>query len=167
MDTKLFNYILLGTALSFYMTKEVQGEKHNETILDFWKGTGLVVKDDETAWCAAFVSYIVWYTFGIRITGSGLARAFLKANKYLVEVQRDDLTAGDIMVFSRTGSPIFGHVGFKASNRSDVLDCLGGNQSNMVSIVNMAEDRFIKAFRIVPDSMMVQKVVIEAIGHIS
>lgn len=105
-------------------------EGHNPKVLAYFKDAGhSEIKDDETAWCAAFVGAMLRRS-GYKSTGSLLARSYLKWGE---EVKEGDYQAGDIAIFKRGNSSWQGHVGFISAVMGDNLMILGGNQSNQVN----------------------------------
>ena len=83
---------------------------HNPKILQYFADVGhSEVKDDETAWCAAFVGAMLKRA-GMPHTGKLNARSYLDWGD---EVALEDAQEGDIVVFWR-GTPDGwqGHVGF-------------------------------------------------------
>ena len=114
--------------------KEIVGPKDNPSIVSMFDAVGHSwVKDDETAWCAAFV--------GAMLERCGLASTRkLNARSYLswgVKIELEDALPGDIVVFYR-GDPAGwqGHVGFYIGHGGSLVQVLGGNQGNEVSISN-------------------------------
>lgn len=108
----------------------------NETIVEFWKmgKVDLDVSDDETPWCAAFVSAMLEEA-GIHSARTGWARGYLKWGQKLGMP-----TNGAIVVFSR--GPTAGHVGFVVGKDANGnLMVLGGNQGDEVSIKPFRLDR--------------------------
>lgn len=113
--------------------KEIAGQMHNPMVLRFFKLVGHGwVKDDETAWCAAFVGAVL-SEVGETGTGKINARSYLK---WGYDVPFEKAQRGDIVVFWR-GQPntAQGHVAFFDS--WDAIGnpiVLGGNQGNSVSL---------------------------------
>lgn len=121
---------MLIYALSFYGTKEIAGSKHNKIILDMFAESGFAnIKNDETAWCSAFIIHCAKYC-GYEYTGSLLARSWLDAGKVV-----KDCVAGDIVIMWRD-DPFSkkGHVGIFINRVDDDIYVLGGNQNNCVNI---------------------------------
>jgi len=130
-------------ALDFLGTKEIRGSKHNPLIEEMFK---LVVgreHSDETAWCAAFVGACL-IKAGLDSTGKLNARSYLKMG--------DDINTpeiGDIVIFWRgSKSGWKGHVAFYAGEEGNYILCLGGNQSNRVSIAKYPKSRLLGYRRI-------------------
>ena len=121
--------------------RELKGDKHNPDIVQMFADVGHPwVKDDETAWCAAFV-------------GAMLERAklpstrALNARSYLDwgdPIDLENARAGDIVVFSR-GNPQGwqGHVGFFVRRNGTNIEVLGGNQSDQVIIARYPISRLL------------------------
>lgn len=119
------------TALSHVGLKEFTSKgKHNPVIVNMFAEIGHEwVKDDETAWCAAFVNYCL-KSAKYSHTGKLNARSFLDYG-----VKTETPTQGDIVVLWRSSRDSWkGHVGFYVSEDEDSIYCLGGNQSNMVNV---------------------------------
>jgi uncharacterized protein (TIGR02594 family) len=118
----------MALARSYIGTKEIVGPKHNPKIVALWsKGKAGAFKDDETPWCAAFVSAVLEES-GFTSARTGWARAYLGWGRTL-----KDPRVGCIVIFSR--GPTFGHVGFVVGKTaSGHLLVLGGNQDNAVNI---------------------------------
>jgi len=119
----------LNIAKKYIGTKEVVGNKHNPTILKMYSSVGFPeVKDDETAWCAAFVGSVLKES-GYPFMKSLAARSYLTYGKKLTEPKE-----GCIVVFWR-GKPDGwqGHVAFVTKYDDKWVWALGGNQSNTVS----------------------------------
>lgn len=117
-------------ALGEYGEKGVDGNSHNSRILTYFRAPGFKqVKDDETAWCAAFIAWCFWKA-GLVGSGSLMARSYLKFGKRTLVPK-----TGDLVVFWRISkdSP-YGHVGFFVKETKDLVYVLGGNQSNAVNI---------------------------------
>jgi uncharacterized protein (TIGR02594 family) len=103
----------------------------NPKVVAYFKDSGNAgVKNDETAWCAAFVGAMLERA-GMDGTGKLNARSYLDWGK---PVERKDAQPGDIVVFKRGNSSWQGHVAFFVKDRGALIDVLGGNQSNAVNI---------------------------------
>ena len=113
-----------------YGVKGTPGATHNPRVLTYFRAPGFSwVKDDETAWCAAFVNWCFWKA-GLPIPGTLAARSFLTVGKRTTAPK-----IGDLVVLWRISkdSP-YGHVGFFIKEEKDGVYILGGNQSNEVNI---------------------------------
>ena len=119
--------------------KEIVGSKHEPRIVQFFADAGHPwVKDDETAWCAAFVNAMLKRA-GIDGTGSLAARSFLQWGEKL-----DKPRVGCIAVFWRGSKNSWqGHVGFYVGEEGSNILVLGGNQGNAVSIAKYPKSRLL------------------------
>lgn len=117
-------------ALGEYGVTEWAGPRHNPEVLKYFRETGFpAVKNDETAWCSAFVAWCCLKA-GLPHTGSLMARSWLNWGKPVFEPQ-----IGDIVVFWRNSlSSPWGHAGFYVRNNGSKIWTLGGNQDNKVGI---------------------------------
>lgn len=108
-------------------TREIPGARHEPKILQWWKAIKRGgIKNDETAWCAAFVGGCLEQV-GIVSSRYESAKSYLT---WGVEVRAP--IYGCIVVFTRDGG---GHVGFVVGqDTKGRLMVLGGNQGNAVSI---------------------------------
>ena len=135
---------ILEIALNEYGTKEIPGELHSSEVLNYFKETGFAwVKDDETAWCAAFANWVL-FKAGYPGTGSLMARSFLNVGEAVHAPQQ-----GDIVVLWRVSrtSP-YGHVGFYVAEDDTYIYALGGNQSDEVNISKYKKDRVLSYQRL-------------------
>ena len=121
--------IWLQTAKKYLGTKEIVGKEHNPKIVKMYSNVGFPeIKDDETAWCAAFTGSVLKES-GYPFMKSLSARSYLSYGKKL-----SDPKEGAIVVFWR-GSPTSwqGHVGFVTKFDNKYVWVLGGNQNNEVN----------------------------------
>jgi uncharacterized protein (TIGR02594 family) len=118
----------MAIARSYLGTTEIVGPKHNPKVVALWKKAQVSgVNDDETPWCAAFVSAVLEEA-GVQSARTGWARSYLKWG-----IKLGAPAVGSIVVFER--GPNAGHVGFVVGqDRAGNLMVLGGNQSNSVNI---------------------------------
>lgn len=126
----------LAAAVRHIGTTEIPGAKHNSAILGWWRTLGIAIRDDETAYCAAFVGAMLEQC-GIRSTRSAAARSYLKWGMLI-----DPPAVGALVVYSRPGCSWCGHVGFVVGQ--DIVGnimTLGANQSNTVSVAAFARTR--------------------------
>ena len=133
-------------AKTFEGLKEIRGSKHESKILDFFAEVGHSwVKDDETAWCAAFVGAMLERA-GLESTRKLNARSYLEWGEH---VDPNDIQEGDIIVFWRKGkNSAYGHVAFfYGYNTNGDFIVLGGNQSDSVNYQVYAKERFLAARR--------------------
>lgn len=127
-------------ALELYGLKEVVGKEDNPEIIRMFNDLGYDGEKlkDETAWCAAFVNWILMKQ-GYLYTGKLTARSFLDLPG---EVEKPEL--GDIAIFWREDPSSWkGHVAFYITERSGWIYVLGGNQGNEVSIKAYAKKRLL------------------------
>lgn len=134
-------------ALAEYGVKGVPGSMHSADIVKYFRQAGFKwVKDDETAWCAAFVNWVFWRA-DLKGTASLMARSFLKIGKPTRAPQ-----IGDLAVFWRgTKEGQYGHVGFFIKETKDAVYVLGGNQSNAVNITAFPKSQLLE-YRKIPDT---------------
>ena len=117
-------------ALSQIGIKEITGRRHNPEVLKYFSEIGHSwVKDDETAWCSAFVNWVAKKA-GLQFSGKLNAKSWLNVGHKVTNPKFDD-----IAVFSR-GDPKGwqGHVAFFIRETPNWVYVLGGNQSNQVKI---------------------------------
>ena len=107
-------------------------EGHNPKVVQYFADVGHGwVKDDETAWCAAFVGAMLKRS-GLPHTGKLNARSYLD---WGTPVQLEQAVRGDVVILTR-GDPNGwqGHVGFFHSISDGKVNLLGGNQNNQVNL---------------------------------
>lgn len=128
----------LDRARAYIGTREIKGPQHNSRIVGWWEAMKAPFRDDETAWCGAFVGGV------LAESGLGVARNGASARAWLnFGVPLDRPAVGCIVVFWR-GSPSgwSGHVGFVVGQDSaGNLMVLGGNQDDAVNIKPFARNR--------------------------
>jgi uncharacterized protein (TIGR02594 family) len=133
-------HTLIKTALGEYGEMEKPGAvQHSPRILEYFAEIGHSwVKDDETAWCSAFVNFIAKVT-GHEYSGKLDARSWLT-----VGLKTNRPEPGDVVILWR-GDPQSwkGHVGFFVKKDSSGIWILGGNQSNQVCITPYSADRLL------------------------
>lgn len=125
-------------AKSYLGMTEIHGPHHNPKILEWWKKLGQPFKDDETAWCGAFVGGVLAESGRTVVQGPAGARSWLK-----LPVKLDKPAVGAVVIFWRgkkTG--YMGHVGFVVGkDKHGNIMVLGGNQGDTVSIKPFDTDR--------------------------
>jgi len=138
-------------ARSYLGTHEIHGDQDNPKIVELFALAGHAwVKDDETAWCAAFVGGVLAKA-GLRGSGKLSARSYEGWGTPLAQP-----IYGCIGVKSRSGGAAWqGHVGFVVAASADQIVLLGGNQGDAVSIAAFKRHEF-TAFRY-PDSVPVAR----------
>lgn len=121
-------------------TREVSGPTGNPKIMEMYRSVCHDwVKDDSTAWCAAFVGHCLEKS-GIRSTRLLTARSYLSFGQ---EIEPSKAREGDIVIFTRGHSAWQGHVAFYVSQTATQIRVLGGNQSNAVTMANYPKSRLI------------------------
>lgn len=137
--------ILIEIALKEYATHDILGPTSSERVVQYFRDIGQKwVTDDDTAWCAAFVNWVLLK--GKKMgTGALNARSFLT---YGVETKQPQL--GDIVVLWRISpQSAFGHVGFFVREVNGLIYILGGNQNDEVNITAFPE-RQLLSYRKIP-----------------
>ena len=128
-------------AKTFTGLQEIEGAEDEPKIVAMFADVGHAwVKDDETAWCAAFVGAML-ERVGLPSTRALNARSYLKWGK---PVKLSQAHLGDLVVFSR-GDPNGwqGHVAFYVSQNTTTITVLGGNQGDKVSVSKYAKSRLL------------------------
>ena len=115
----------MKVAESYLGVTEISGAEDNPVIVKFFRNAGHPeIKDDETAWCSAFANAVMFES-NIRGTNNLMARSWLNwEDGEKVVTPR----FGDIVVFKRGNSNVYGHVAFFESWDSNFVYVLGGNQ---------------------------------------
>lgn len=117
-----------------------RNSEDNKVLSEFFRTTaGTKINPAKTAWCAAFVNSVL-ATAGDEGTGSLSARSFLNWGQSV-----DEPKQGDVVVFSRGNSNVYGHVGFYVGEDENNIMVLGGNQSGgrKVSISTYPKEKLI------------------------
>lgn len=124
----------LVAAFSMLGLKEIVGGEHEPEVVQFFADAGHGwVKDDETAWCAAFAHAMLGRA-GIEGTGSLAARSYEKWGEPTNDPQR-----GDVVIFKRGNQGWQGHVAFFLRKVGTRIWVIGGNQSNAVTVASYSE----------------------------
>jgi len=121
--------------------REIAGNRHNPNVVQFFADVGHAwVKDDETAWCAAFLGAMLERA-GIPSTRKLNARSYLEWGE---AVELRNAKPGDVVIFWR-GSPDDwrGHVGFFSGRDGPNIEVLGGNQSDAVNVSRYPASRLL------------------------
>jgi uncharacterized protein (TIGR02594 family) len=125
--------------------REIPGTTHNPEVVQMFADVGHGwVKDDETAWCAAFVGAMLKRA-GMAHTGKLNARSYATWGTH---VDPASAQVGDLVVFWR-GSPEGwqGHVGFFVRYEGSQVLVLGGNQSNAVNFSEYPKSKMLAVRR--------------------
>src|SRR6266404_6029877 len=128
-------YPWMQYALQEYGTKEITGKKNNPRILLYHSVAG-GAKDDETAWCSAFVNWCVKQA-GFEGTGRANARSWVTYGNQCLAAP----VCGAITVFSRPPKAWQGHVSFYVGETGKKILVLGGNQGKKVCIAAYDRNR--------------------------
>jgi uncharacterized protein (TIGR02594 family) len=155
METDMSEPKHFQVAIGLKGIKEIVGKTHNPKVLQFYKTVGRPdIKNDETAWCAAFVGHCLVkggykHTPGLKAL---LARSYeeygstiyqkSQKNKYK-EGAISDARPGDICVFPRGNSTWQGHVAFFVKETPKFVYVLGGNQNNEVNIRRYSKNKLL------------------------
>jgi uncharacterized protein (TIGR02594 family) len=132
---------MLQVALDLHGVTEVPGPKSNKFILDMAKKLKIDYKADSIPWCGLFMAYVAAEA-GYDYPNWPLAA--LNWKTFGMYPENNQPMLGDVCVFKRDGG---GHVGLYVGEDSDCYHILGGNQSNMVSIVRIDKMRLVRARR--------------------
>lgn len=136
----------LEVALNEYGIYEWAGKENNPRILQYFKDIGQKwVKEDATAWCAAFVNWCL-VKAGRPQTGALNARSFMS---YGESTKTPEL--GDIVVLWRENKDgTLGHVGFYINETKSNIYILGGNQRDQVNILKFSKE-YLLDYRKIPE----------------
>ena len=148
-NSAVFHQRLFDLAAKYYGITEIKGSNHHDQILEFHAATWLKAPDDETPWCAAFMSFIVNKVcdeMDLPHLKHDTPRA-LEWQDWGTSVPTRDCRKGDIVVLTRKGG---GHVAL-ATGMQNNGHCalLGGNQNNMVCTSNYPASRIVTVRRAV------------------
>lgn len=120
--------------------KETAGAGDSARVVAYHGATVLASRQDEVAWCAAFVGWCLREA-GLRGTGSAAARSYETWGAAL-----DGPKVGCVVVLRRGTEAWQGHVGFVVGWTAAYVDVLGGNQGDRVCIQRFARAR-VRAWR--------------------
>ena len=139
-------------AQRFTGIKEVGGNVDNPQIMAMLKLDNEWPSEDEVPWCSAFANYICWLA---RLPRSKdlRARSWLNIG---IGIQLDQAEPGDIVVIKRgkgdqpgpENTTAQGHVGFYSGVSGNLVEILGGNQSDTVKISRYPRDRLLGVRRL-------------------
>jgi len=133
--------LLLDIALREHGVEETIGGMHNPVILQYFRECGHSwVKDDETAWCSAFMNAMALRA-GLEYTGKLNARSWLDIGEEI-----ESPMPGDVVIYWRGSIESWkGHVGIFINYDEDGkhINTLGGNQSNKVCISGYDKGRLL------------------------
>lgn len=143
----------MSRAKAYIGEYEIKGAKHNPLIIALWDAAERATKtnvkwlfkdgkkNDEVAWCGAFLAGI----FGQIGLGHKVPKEFFRAKEWAkAGTKLDEPAYGCVAVLDRTGG---GHVGLVVGKtKSGRIKLLGGNQSDAVNIMDFDPKR-ITAYR--------------------
>lgn len=162
---------MVEAGLKLLGTKEIPGQKSNPLILQMAKETGVsdIYKNDDTSWCALFQNYICKITGKPTLNPGKDKYNLLRAKSFSDwgnPVVRGEEKLGDILVFKRPGGF---HVGMYIAESPVTFYVLGGNQSNSVTITEIAKARLGAARRYYKTGppVSVKKYYLDASGKVS
>lgn len=121
----------VSAARSMLGLREIAGPKHNPRILDMWAAAKASwFKDDETPWCGAFMALVMIQCNIVP------PKEAVRAISWATWGKACKPQVGAVGVKQRTGG---NHVFMIIGKTADGLyyKCLGGNQGNMVSIIDI------------------------------
>lgn len=126
-------------ALTQYGVKEIVGEIDNVQVLRYFMVSGHSwVKNDELAWCSAFVNWCAREEF-YESTGKLNARSWLDVGHIVKTPEIGDL----VILWRKEKNGPYGHIGFYINEVNGFIYILGGNQSNMVNISAYHKNRLL------------------------
>lgn len=127
----------LVEALKLFGTAEVLGAKNSPVIMAWAKEVGLAssYSADSVPWCGLFAAVVTHRAGYEPVTNPLWARNWTNFG-----VKSDRAALGDILVFVRDGG---GHVTFYVGEDATAYHCLGGNQSDNVTITRILKSRCI------------------------
>lgn len=154
-----------------YGIKEVPGSGDNPVILQWAKEAGVagVYLHDETAWCGLTMAIAVE-----RAGYSPINSPLWALNWANFGDKVNEPMLGDLLVFKRfdaRGTLIGGHITmYVGEDKAGYFHCLGGNQSDAVSIERINKNRLYAARRCrwaIGQPFNVRKILLNAQGQIS
>ena len=141
---------IVSAGLQYLGLRETPGAKSNPVIMDMARSAGVsdIYTNDAISWCALFILHLLRICAKPILDHKGdrwnLLRALFYQNwGHAVDIEEAQL--GDLVILSREGG---GHIGILIAWSKDKKSVwlLGGNQGDMVSIVEFKKER-IKAVR--------------------
>jgi uncharacterized protein (TIGR02594 family) len=126
---------LIDIASAEIGVKEIKGDQHNARILQYGQEAGFAfMKDDEIGWCSIFLNWVAMKA-NLPRSKDGRAISWVKVGEVVSDPQ-----PGDVILCGKGGdiTQIY-HVGLFTGYSQDkkMVFCLGGNQSDSVSISKM------------------------------
>jgi len=163
------NITAFDIAERFIGTEEITGQLDNPQVLAMLRLDASWPENDEVPWCSAFANYIAWL-LRLPRSKSLRARSWLKVGKPVALTatgggvglhQLENARVGfDVVILARGTGPqpgpqvidAPGHVGFYAGHAGDLIEILGGNQGNQVSIARYSRSRILGVRRLREES---------------
>jgi len=133
----------LAMAWSLLGTAETVGDDDNPEILSWANALQLhQYKHDSIPWCGLFVAHC------LQSTGYAISPLPLSARSWIgygepCPPQPPNGYYGSIVVLSRGLNPYQGHVGFRVGGVGDLVQVLGGNQGDAVSLRSYPASRLL------------------------
>lgn len=121
-------------------TKEVAGKANSPVIMDWAEQLDIWYPNDEVPWCGLYVAHCI---------GSSLPREPLPSNPLGARNWSSwgdacEIVDGAVASFWRgSKSGWLGHVGIVTGQTKSTIEIIGGNQSNMVSVIQMPRERLL------------------------
>jgi len=81
----------LQIARQYIGTREIPGPQHNLVIVNMWEEIGAPFRDDETAWCGAFVGHVLQQAGFSIVAKPALARDWQHLPVQLIEPARGSI----------------------------------------------------------------------------
>lgn len=142
------NERILAVAFSQIGVSEIVGHDNNAQVLRYFTEAGHAwVKDDETAWCAAFANWVCLMAKA-EATKKLNARSFLEIGEH---IDIDQAEPGDVVILWRKDPKAAeGHVTFflESNEAKTRFRAIGGNQTNRVEIGEFGRDRILGVRRV-------------------
>lgn len=134
---------MLVEALDLYGTLEAPGEKDNPTILgwaaELGEDMGAPYAHDSIPWCGLYLAIVA------KRAGKAPPKIPLRALAWAGFGAPSSVPMlGDVLVFTRKGG---GHVALYVGEDPHAYHCLGGNQSDAVTVTRIAKSRLFVARR--------------------
>lgn len=157
---------MLVEALKLYGVLESPGTSDNPLIISWAKEIGgsveQVYKADSIPWCGLFIGVVA------KRAGKELPKSPLWALSWATfGSYTEEAMLGDVLVFTRKGG---GHVALYVGEDNVCYHCLGGNQSDKVSITRITKNRLYTVRRPiwkVAQPANVRKIILDPSGEIS
>ena len=141
---------LFDIAQRFVGIEEVGGKVDNPQIMAMLKLDNSWPTADEVPWCSGFANYCAYLCRAPR-SKDLRARSWLEVGR---GIQLDEAEPGDVIVLKRgtdDGPEVIdapGHVGFYAGRTGDLIEVLGGNQSDTVKISRYPKSKLLAVRRL-------------------